>query len=515
MESYILCIDQGTTSTKAFLLNEGGGMIPGAPVPIKQIYPVPGYVEHSPEEIYTSVLKAVANLLAEHPEAMGEIAAIGITNQRETTIAFGRHTLKSAYNAIVWQCRRTADICRREEIASASDKIFEKTGLKIDPYFSATKMRWIIENRPDIKEAVAAGDILFATVDGYLVYRLTDKRSFKTDYSNASRTMLFNINTLDYDDELLELFDIPRHCLAKACPSCSDFGAVELHKDELIDLGLTDIESDHLVRLNGVHIMACIGDQPSALFGQNALSKGDSKTTYGTGCFTLMNTGDKPVFSGDGLLTSAAWSYNGVTTYALEGSIFQGGSIISWLKDELKLIEHPADTDPICRSVEDNGGVYLVPAFTGLGAPYWNPDARGVFTGLTRGCSAAHIVRASVESIIYQVTDLIELMRKDTGVESNEMKVDGGVCASEFLMQLQADLLGIKIIRAKSDEMTAQGAGLLAGLSCGYFKDIDEVTALYAARTEYTPSMSEVQKIKLMDGYHRAVKAALAWEESK
>ena len=439
MGRFILCIDQGTTSTKAFLLEKNGTLVAGTPVPITQFYPQPGFVEHDPAEIYYSVLKAIANVISENPFAVRDIDGIGITNQRETTIAFDRDTCKSPYNAIVWQCRRTSEICRRAEIRSHEQYICDTTGLKIDPYFSATKMLWLHENVP------SSSDCLLANVDGYLVYRLTGGKSFASDYSNCSRTMLFDISKLDYDDELLSLFKIKRECLADPRPSCSDFGEICLNKDDLLRFDLTEQEAELLLTLNGVHITGVAGDQPAALFGQNAVCEGDCKTTYGTGCFTLMNVGTKPVFSKSGLLTSAAWSIDGVTYYALEGSVFQGGSVISWLKDEMRMIDKPSDCDDICRSIDSTEGVYLVPAFTGLGAPYWNADVRGILTGLTRGSGRAQIVRAGVESIAYQVTELVNLMTDDTGISAKQMKVDGGVCASEFLMQFQSDLLGISI----------------------------------------------------------------------
>ena len=512
MGKYILCIDQGTTSTKAFLLTAEGGLYPGQSVPLTQIYPEPGFVEHDPKEIFFSTIKAIANLFGEHPEALGQIEAVGITNQRETTIAFDKKTGEPFCNAIVWQCRRTADICRREELKSGEKEISSKTGLKLDPYFSATKMVWIKE-KYGLEDQVKEGDVIFGTVDAYLVYKLTGGAEFASDYSNCSRTLLFNINKLDYDEDLLALFGIGRNNLAKALPSASDFGEISLTAEELTASGLDEFETKSLLSLNGVHITGVIGDQPSALFGQNALAKGEAKTTYGTGCFTLMNTGNSPVFSDNGLLCSAAWSINGVTSYALEGSVFQGGSIISWLKDEMHLIDKPSDCDIVAARAKRDSGVYMVPAFTGLGAPYWDPDARGLITGITRGTSADDIVMASIESIIYQVTELVELMARDTGTDAPAMKVDGGVCGSDHLMQLQSDMLGIRIIRAKTDEMTAMGAGLMAGLTCGFFKDIDTVSSLYASRKEYDPKMDAAEVKRRMEGYKNAVRTAILAKE--
>lgn len=503
MGSYILCVDQGTTSTKAFLLDREGELIAGKSVPITQYYPKPGYVEHDPEEIYYSVIKAVANVISENPYAIRDIDGVGITNQRETTIAFDKDDYKSPYNAIVWQCRRTSDICKREEILSHSDEICAKTGLKIDPYFSATKMLWLHENVKDSEGC------LLSTVDGYLVYRLTAGKCYASDYSNCSRTMLFDINKLDYDEGLLKLFGISRSGLADPRPSCDDYGEICLSREELGRYDLSTNEIEILMTLNGIRITGVCGDQPSALFGQNALEEGDCKTTYGTGCFTLMNVGTRPVFSSNGLLTSAAWSMGGVTYYALEGSVFQGGSIISWLKDEMKMIDEPSDCDRICKSIKSTDGVYLVPAFTGLGAPYWNSDVRGVMTGLTRGSGRNQIVRAGVESIAYQVTELVRLMISDTGIPARNMKVDGGVCACDFLMQFQSDLLGVTITRAESDEMTAMGVGLLAGISCGFFGSVSEVRSIYRPRGKYEPLMSDEEAMSKMDGYRAAVRTAL------
>lgn len=505
---YILCIDQGTTSTKAFLLDEDGNLSNGTHVPFKQYYPQPGWVSHDAEEIYLSVLKAISMLLMEHPEAKGNIACMGITNQRETTVAFSL-TGKPLDKAIVWQCRRTSDICRRPEIREQSRRITEITGLKIDPYFSATKMRWLIENNRDLKERCEAGEVLLSTIDGFLVYRLTGGKSYASDYSNCSRTMLFDIAKKEYDKVFLDIFGIPEKALAKPLESSADYGEIDLNEFTLKDSGFTDEEIEVLMSINGVKITGVLGDQPAALLGQNAINKGDSKTTYGTGSFTLMNLGTEPVFSKNGLLTSCAWSVNGVTSYALEGSIFQAGSVISWLKDELCFISTPSDCDPICNSIEDAGGVYLVPAFTGLGAPYWKPDARGILTGLTRGTGRAQIVRAGVESIAYQVTELVNLMTDDTGIKAGQMKVDGGVCASTFLMQLQSDLLGVTVTRALSDEMTAMGVGLCAGISAGIFDSIDQTSQFYKAGASYSPKMSAYEVSEKMEGYRSAVRATL------
>lgn len=505
---YILCIDQGTTSTKAFLLDRDGQLQSGSPVPIKQYYPEPGFVEHDADEILASVYRAILNVLAKYPESNGNIRAIGITNQRETTIAMDKEG-RPLYHAIVWQCRRTTDICRRPEIKDSDRRITEITGLKVDPYFSATKMLWLKENVEGLGSRADSGEVLFATVDGFLVYNLTSGKSFASDYSNCSRTMLFDITKLEYSKPLLDLFGIKSSCLARPSASSSDYGEFKADPVRLNSLGFSRKDIEALKALDGVHITGVIGDQPSALLGQNAVSEGDCKTTYGTGCFTLMNLGTSPVKSRSGLLTSCSWSFDGVTNYALEGSVFQAGSIISWLKDEMRLIDSPSECDGICQSVKDTGGVYLVPAFTGLGAPYWKPDCRGILVGLTRGSGRSQIVRAGVESIAYQVTELVRLMNDDTGIKTTCMKVDGGVCASQFLMQLQSDLLGIKIVRAESDEMTAMGAGLSAGLTIGYFKDMESLGRFYKASHEYDPHMSEYEVSKNMECYQNAVRAAM------
>ena len=505
---YILCIDQGTTSTKAFLLDAEGNLSQGTHVPFKQYYPQPGWVSHDAEEIYVSVLKAVAMILREHPEAKGSIEAMGITNQRETTIAFSPSG-KPFTQAIVWQCRRTSDICRRPEIREQSRRIVEITGLKIDPYFSATKMLWLLENVRSLRQRCAAGEAYLSTIDGFLVYRLTGGRSYASDYSNCSRTMLFDIARKAYDPEFLDLFGIPEGCLAKPAESCADYGTIDLKEDYLKDNGFDDDDIANLLSINGVHITGVLGDQPAALLGQNAIHKGEAKTTYGTGSFTLMNLGTAPVFSKNGLLTSCAWSIKGETSYALEGSIFQAGSVISWLKDELGFISDPSECDGFCNSIEDCGGVYLVPAFTGLGAPYWKPEARGILTGLTRGTGRAQIIRAGVESIAYQVTELVNLMTDDTGIKAGQMKVDGGVCASSFLMQLQSDLLGVTITRALSDEMTAMGAGLAAGIQAGIFESVEATSRFYKAGASYEPKMSAFEVSEKMEGYRSAVRATL------
>lgn len=502
MGKYILTVDQGTTSSKAFLIDKEGNLLKSKGVPLTQHYPNPGWVEHDPDEIYFTVLRAIADVLISNNVQPGDIDSIGITNQRETTIVFDKETLRPLHPAICWQCRRTESICAREKLASQIDEITSKTGLKLDPYFSGTKMRYVFENVEGAYERAAKGEVLCGTVDSYLVYRMTNKSSFKTDYSNASRTLLFNINTLDYDDELLKLFDVPRACLATAVAPTSDFGEVQLKGSEI---PLTSREVDALMCLNGVHITGVAGDQAAALFGQTCFDKGSSKTTYGTGCFTLMNIGNTPIISKNGLLTSVAWSIDGEVTYALEGSVFQGGSIVSWLKEEMGLIREPSECDRICSSLKDNGGVYFVPAFTGLGAPYWNSTVRGAILGLTRGTGGDYIVRAGIEAIAYQVAELILLMQDETSINGEVMRVDGGVCACDFLMQFQSDLLDIEICRAYTDEMTAMGVGMMSGLTTGFYESLDELRNIYKSAKTYNPVMDRQMADKLLGEYRKSV----------
>jgi len=506
MGRYILSIDQGTTSTKAFLLDKKGNLLASSGMPITQHYPEPGYVEHDPDEIYFSVLRAMADVLIRNNAVKGDIDSVAITNQRETTICFDSETLRPLHPGICWQCRRTADICRRREYEEKIRMITFKTGLKLDPYFSATKMRYIFENVEGAYEKAKEGTALCGTVDSYLVYRLTGKKNYLTDYSNASRTMLFNIRDLRYDEELLDLFDVPEQCLARPVPSGYDYGEIEISSDQI---PLTARETEVLEILNGVHITGVAGDQAAALFGQTCFGEGDSKTTFGTGCFTLMNIGREPLISKGGLLTSVACSIEDDIDYALEGSVFQGGSIISWLKDEMGLIREPSDCDRICSSLKDNGGVYMVPAFTGLGAPYWNPEVRGAVLGLTRGTGGDYIVRAGVESIAYQVAELILLMQKETGIKGGEMKVDGGVCACDFLMQLQSNILGLDVLRARSDEMTAMGAGMVAGLYSGFYESKKELKRLYVPSKVYNPKMERSQADSLLEGYRSSVRTLI------
>jgi len=500
MSGYILAIDQGTTSSRCMIFDDKGQSVGSGNASFKQYYPQPGWVEHDPEDIFASVVTSINQALDRSGLDSASIAAIGITNQRETTVLWDRLTGAPVYNAIVWQCRRTAPICEDWKNRGWEPEVRERTGLVIDAYFSAGKIKWILENVPGTRARADAGNLMFGTIDSWLVYKLTGGQSHVTDYSNASRTMIFNTEKLAWDDELCRRFDIPLKLLPKALPSCSEFGAIAS--------GIPGLE-----RLRGVRITGIAGDQPAALFGQMCLGEGDVKNTYGTGCFTLMNTGEKRIISSGGLLTSAAWSYNGKTVYALEGSVFHAGSIISWLKDEIKLISTPRECDELAESVEDSGGVFLVPAFSGLGAPYWDMYARGCLIGMTRGSSRAHIARAAIESIAYQVYDLVELMKRDSGYEIRTLKADGGVSVSNLLMQMQADLIGVPVHRSREKETTSLGAAFLAGLTAEVWGGMEEVSALYASDRVFTPAAPTAYREDRIRQWRKAVSRASAWEE--
>ena len=504
MEKYMLSIDQGTTSSRAMIFRKDGTCVASAQEPFEQHFPKPGWVEHDPEDLWRTVCDCIRQALAKANIQKGEIAGIGITNQRETTILWEKNTGRPVYNAIVWQCRRTAPLVEKMKASDPdfAGKILEKTGLVPDAYFSATKIQWILEEVPGLKARAGQGEILFGTVDSWILYRLTGGRSHATDYSNASRTMLFNIVTLSWDQELCTYFHIPPCMLPKALPGASEFGYVSP--------GIPGLEA-----IEGVGIYGILGDQPAALFGQTCFDKGDIKNTYGTGCFTLMNVGQKPIVSRKGLVTSAAWSFDGKTTYALEGSVFNGGSTIQWLRDELKLIDHASDCDVLAETVPDSAGVYLVPAFSGLGAPYWDMYARGAILGLTRGTTKAHIARAALEGIAYQVYDLVSLMQEEAACPITALKVDGGASVSRFMMQFQADILNCDVDRALERETTSQGVSYLAGLFCGYWKDMDELRNLRHCDTLFRPKMGETERSKLLGNWKKAVSRAAAWEEKE
>lgn len=498
MTKCVLAIDQGTTSSRCMIFDQKGRSLGSGQIPFEQHYPQPGWVEHNAEEIFSSVVQAMKDSLENSAISPERIGCIGITNQRETTVVWDKRSGKPVYPAIVWQCRRTANICEQWKSNGWEDIIREKTGLVIDAYFSASKIKWILDTVPGARTDAEAGNLLFGTIDAWLIYKLTDGKCHATDYSNASRTMLFDIEKLCWSEELCERFSIPIEMLPRAVPSCSVFGEVAP--------GISGIES-----LSGVSISGVAGDQAAALFGQMCLKEGDVKNTYGTGCFALMNTGKNKVSSKNGLLSSVAWSYKGETVYALEGSVFHAGSIISWMKDELGLISTPRECDELAESIADNGGVYLVPAFSGLGAPYWDMYARGCLVGMTRGTGRAQIARAAIESIAFQVYDLIELMKRDSGYEINSIKADGGVSISNFLMQFQADLLGVPVDRSVERESTSKGVAFMAGLTSGLWADIQEVERLRVSDRIFIPSQNALSGKEKIAQWQRAVKRASGW----
>jgi len=494
MKKYILALDQGTTSSRAVLFDRSGAKVFAAQYEFPQIFPKAGWVEHDPKDILDSQLHALRDcieFLKTGGEDISEIAAIGVTNQRETTMIWDKSTGEPVYNAIVWQCRRTADTCDRFE-EQGLDKFFRsKTGLLIDPYFSATKIKWIFDNVDGVRERAHRGELLFGTVDTWLIWNLTGGRVHATDYTNASRTMLFNIHTLEWDREILGLLGIPECILPEVKNSSGDFG----------------VTSADVIGAE-IPICGCAGDQQAALFGQCCYLKGDVKNTYGTGGFLLMNTGDECVESKNGLLTTIAWGIGGKVTYALEGSVFVSGAVVKWLRDELCIINSAEETAALAESVPDNGGVYFVPAFVGLGTPYWDSDARGVICGLTRGAGRAHIVRAALEAIAYQTADVIKAMEEDTSA-LGLIKVDGGASQNDFLMQFQSDILGRSIIRPRNVESTATGAAFLAGLHCGFWENREELNRVSQKFREFIPAMQESERSRLTDGWKQAVGRSL------
>ena len=488
---YILSLDQGTTSSRAILFNESGEMVSTAQKEFKQYYPQPGWVEHDPMEIWETQLEVARAAIEKRGISAEDIAGIGITNQRETTILWDKRNGKPVHNAIVWQCRRTAPYCDSLQEQGWADKIREKTGLLIDAYFSGTKIRWILQNVPEAKALAEHGNLLFGTIDTWLIWNLTGGQVHATDYSNASRTMFFNIHTLEWDKEILDLLEIPESILPEVRPSSGVFG-------------------NTLPLLFGapIPVAGVAGDQQAALFGQACFSPGTAKNTYGTGGFLLMNTGDEPVSSKNGLVTTIAWGLDGKITYALEGSIFVAGAAIQWLRDELKLISSAGETEGLCKEVPDTCGVYMVPAFVGLGAPYWDPYARGILTGLTRGANRNHIVRATVESMAYQTYDVLHAMEQDAGIPLAELRVDGGAAANSFLLQFQSDITGVPVLRPSTLETTALGAAYLAGLAVGYWDDLTEIRRNWQVSAAFNPSLSHEEAEEKMAGWHHAVKQA-------
>ena len=488
---YILALDQGTTSSRAIVFDKQGNILGKAQQEFPQIYPKPGWVEHDPHDIYGSQVGVIVEALIRANVSATDIAAIGITNQRETTFVWDKNTGKPVYNAIVWQCRRTADYCEKLKEDGLADMIYEKTGLVLDAYFSATKLKWILDNVEGVRARAEKGDLLFGTVDTYIMWQLSRGRIFATDYTNACRTMLFNIHTLTWDDDLLKLFDIPRCMLPEVHPSGYNYGM-----------------TDETFIGREIPICSVVGDQQAALFGHLAVEEGDVKNTYGTGCFLLINTGHKPVTSTNGLVTTLGASLDDKPPYVLEGSVFIGGAINQWLRDEMRMIKQAAETENYAKKVPDTNGVYIVPSFTGLGAPYWDPDARGTITGVTRGTQKEHFIRAALEAIDYQVYDLVNAMQRDANVKIKSLNVDGGASANNFLMQFQADILNATVVRPKVTETTALGACYLAGLCIGYWKDVADIRANIKIDREFQPKMTDERRRELVEGWAKAVRQA-------
>ncbi len=499
-KKYIIALDQGTTSSRAIIFDKEMNIVSKAQREFSQIYPEPGWVEHNPMEIWGSQRSVLTEVIAQSGISLKDVAGIGITNQRETTIVWDKNTGEPVYNAIVWQCRRTADICEELKNRGLEEYIQENTGLIIDAYFSGTKVKWILDNVEGARERAGKGELLFGTVDTWLVWKLTAGKVHVTDYTNASRTMLYNIKTLQWDKKLLKELEIPESMLPEVCSSSEIYGYTRM--------GLTMGEEEG----TSIPICGIAGDQQAALFGQACFSKGDIKNTYGTGCFMLMNTGEKLIKSNNGLLSTIAVGINGKVEYALEGSVFIGGAVIQWLRDEMKFFSDAADTEYFATKVENNGGVYLVPAFTGLGSPYWDMYARGIITGLTRGTGRNHIIRAALESIAYQSRDLIEAMKEDSGLAINLLKVDGGASANNFLMQFQADILDTEVERPQITEITGLGAAYLAGLSIGFWKDREEIRRNWKLNKRFSNKMSKEMREKNLKGWKEAIKKAKSEE---
>ena len=494
MTKYMMALDAGTTSNRCILFDRQGNICAVAQKEFTQIFPQPGWVEHDAEEIFATQLEVAQMALRNLGSTANDVAAIGITNQRETTIVWNKYTGRPVYNAIVWQCRRTAPLCQQLQQEGWTDVIRNKTGLGIDPYFSATKLAWILDNVPDARAQAERGELLFGTVDTWLIWKLTGGRVHVTDYSNASRTMLFNIHTLQWDDEILQRLNIPKSILPQAVSSSMVYG-----KTEAAFFGAP------------IPIAGAAGDQQAALFGQTCFAPGEAKCTYGTGAFVLMNTGEKPMSSQNGLVTTIAWGLNGKVNYALEGSIFVAGAAIQWLRDELRFIESAADSEYMARKVQDTNGCFVVPAFTGLGAPHWDAYARGTILGLTRGVNKNHIIRATLDSITYQVNDVLSAMASDAGIGLESIKVDGGASANNYLMQTQADITDVPVLRPKCVETTAMGAACLAGLAVGYWKDLNEIRANWGQDRLFAPTMEAAARQNRLRDWTRAVSAAICW----
>ena len=498
MAKYVMALDAGTTSNRCILFNEKGEICSMAQKEFTQYFPKPGWVEHDPGEIWSTQLAVARQAMNEIHASAADIAAIGITNQRETAIVWDKNTGKPVYNAIVWQCRRTSEYCDSLKEKGLTETFQKKTGLVIDAYFSGTKVKWILDHVEGARERAKRGDLLFGTVETWLIWKLTKGAVHVTDYSNASRTMLFNINTLKWDDEILKELDIPKSMLPQAKPSSEIYG-----------------ETDPSFFGGRIPIAGAAGDQQAALFGQTCFEKGEAKNTYGTGCFLLMNTGETPVFSKNGLVTTIAWGIDGTVHYALEGSVFVAGAAIQWLRDELRLIDSASDTEYLAQKVEDSNGCYVVPAFTGLGAPYWDQYARGTIVGLTRGVNKDHIIRATLESLAYQVNDVLEAMKADSGILLSALKVDGGASANNFLMQAQADVSQAPVHRPNCVETTAMGAAYLAGLAVGYWKDKEDVKKNWTIDRIFQPQIAKETRQKMLSGWKKAVRYAHGWAKEE
>ena len=495
MKPFIMAIDQGTTSSKAFLINKAGEIVGQSGVEFKQIYPEPGWVEHDPLEIWESQKAACIDVMMKTGTPPSDIAGIGITNQRETTVVWERKTGKPVMNAIVWQCRRTSSLCEELRGRGFEEEIRNRTGLVVDAYFSATKLRWILENIPDALKRAEAGELCFGTIDSWLVYKLTGGRLHITDVSNASRTMLFNINSLEWDADILSRLGIPSILLPAVRNSSECYGET----------------SPEIFQGAPIPIAGVAGDQQSALFGQMCFRKHSVKNTYGTGCFLLINTGEQPVFSKNGLLTSIGWGLGGKVTYVLEGSVFIAGAAVQWLRDELGFIGQSEEIEALARRVPDNGGVYFLPAFVGLGAPHWDMYARGVIAGITRGTQPAHLARATIESMAFQTKEVLDCIWKDCGTTVEELRVDGGAARNNLLMQFQADLLRIPVVRPREIQTTALGAAFLAGLATGFWKDPEEIRQLSPDVERFTPAMSEMESRKRWSAWQKLVEMAKQW----
>ena len=492
--AYIMALDAGTTSNRCILFNAAGEMCSVAQKEFTQYFPRPGWVEHDANEIWTTQLGVALSAMNQIGASAADIAAIGITNQRETTIVWDRDTGEPVYHAIIWQCRRTSAFCDELKEHGYTELFRQKTGLVIDAYFSATKLKWILDNVPGARAKAEAGDLLFGTVETWLIWKLTCGKIHVTDYSNASRTMLFNIHTLAWDDEILQILQIPRSMLPTPMPSsCFYEYADPMHFGDAI------------------RIAGAAGDQQAALFGQTCWTPGEAKNTFGTGGFMLMNTGSKPVFSQNGLVTTIAWGLDGKVDYALEGSIFVAGAAIQWLRDELRLLEEARDSEYMARKVQDTNGCYVVPAFTGLGAPHWDQYARGTIVGLTRGCNKYHIIRATLDSLCYQVNDVLRAMTADAGIGMTSLRVDGGASANNYLLQTMADIADLPVLRPRCLETTALGAAYLAGLAVGYWKNTDEIARNWAVDCTFRPAISAEERAKRLRGWQKAVRCAYHW----